>query len=55
MLNAVSRLWRDEEGQGLIEYVFILALIAVVVVVALSPIGTITEENIKSVGDELNK
>jgi pilus assembly protein Flp/PilA len=31
---------RDESGQGMVEYGLIIALIAVVVVVALTPLGT---------------
>ena len=33
-------LYRDEEGQGMAEYGLILALIAIVVIVALTALGT---------------
>ncbi|MGI6488866.1 MAG: Flp family type IVb pilin [Syntrophomonadaceae bacterium] len=39
MLNMVKRLVREEEGQGMAEYGLILALIAVVVIGALTGIG----------------
>lgn len=36
----VARLSEEREGQGMVEYGLIIALIAVVVVVALGPLGT---------------
>jgi|Deesub1362A_J573_1020465.scaffolds.fasta_scaffold00347_42 pilus assembly protein Flp/PilA len=39
MLNLIKRLFKDEEGQGLVEYGLILALIAVVVIAALVLLG----------------
>ena len=39
MLNLAKRLWREEEGQGMVEYGLILALIAIVAMVALTPLG----------------
>ena len=35
----VKRLARTEKGQGMVEYGLIIALIAIVVIVALSPLG----------------
>jgi len=44
MMEIITRLFRDEEGQGLAEYALILVLIAVVVIAALSFLGeTITD------------
>jgi pilus assembly protein Flp/PilA len=45
MLKMISRLVRDEEGQGLAEYALILVLIAVVVIGVLGTLG----DEIKSV------
>ena len=39
MLKMISRLVKDEEGQGLAEYALILVLIAVAVVTALGLLG----------------
>ncbi|MGI6327402.1 MAG: Flp family type IVb pilin [Dethiobacteria bacterium] len=39
MLKMISRLVRDEEGQGLAEYALILVLIAVAVIGVLGTIG----------------
>lgn len=40
MKQLISRLIRGEEGQGMAEYGLILALIAVVVIAALTLLGT---------------
>lgn len=40
MLNIFKRLIKEEEGQGMVEYGLILALIAVVVIAALTDVGT---------------
>lgn len=39
MLEMVTRLWQEEEGQALAEYGLILALIAVVCIAALTLLG----------------
>lgn len=39
MLNKMIRTLKDKRGQGMVEYGLIIALIAVVVVVALTPAG----------------
>lgn len=39
MKNLVARLRKSEKGQGMVEYGLILALIAVVVITALSAMG----------------
>ncbi|MDO9536170.1 MAG: Flp family type IVb pilin [Bacillota bacterium] len=36
MLQIITRLFRDEEGQGLAEYALILVLIAIAVIVTLT-------------------
>jgi pilus assembly protein Flp/PilA len=40
MRNFFNKLWKDEAGQGMVEYGLILALVAVAVVVVLGAIGT---------------
>lgn len=39
-MNRFKKFFRDEEGATAIEYALIAALIAVVIAVALSPLGT---------------
>ena len=39
MKNLIKRFIRNEEGQDLIEYALLIVFIAVVVVVALGPLG----------------
>lgn len=38
-MNLLKKIWHDEEGQGFAEYALILFLIALVVIVALTPLG----------------
>jgi pilus assembly protein Flp/PilA len=40
MKNILKRLWKEEEGQDLIEYALLVALIALVAVAVFPPIGT---------------
>ena len=40
MMKLLKRLWKEEEGQGMVEYGLILVLIAVVVIAALTDIGS---------------
>jgi Flp pilus assembly pilin Flp len=40
MKNIMNRLWKDEGGQDLIEYVLLVALIALVTASAFPPIAT---------------
>ncbi|MGI6541581.1 MAG: Flp family type IVb pilin [Limnochordia bacterium] len=35
MMHLLQRLWHDEEGQGMVEYGLIIALVAVVLIVVL--------------------
>jgi Flp pilus assembly pilin Flp len=40
MKNFLMRLWREEEGQDLIEYALLILLIALVAVSTLRPLGS---------------
>jgi len=41
--NILTKLWREEEGQDLVEYVLLVALVALLVAAAFPPIvGAIT-------------
>lgn len=51
MLQLVEKLYKNEEGQGLVEYALILALIAVVVIVAVTAIG----KKASNTFEEINK
>ncbi|HHW17282.1 MAG TPA: Flp family type IVb pilin [Firmicutes bacterium] len=53
MLKLLKRLATEEEGQGLVEYALILALIAVVVIVAVTDVGTRAKEIFNSIKDKL--
>ncbi len=44
---------RDEDGQGMVEYALILALIAVVVIAAVTLIGTNIKGKFNNVADAL--
>ena len=44
---------RDEEGQGMIEYALIIALIAVVAIFALKALGTSVSGKLNAVNNEL--
>lgn len=39
MLNLLRRLWKDEEGQGMVEYALIAALISIIAIVAINASG----------------
>ncbi len=38
-MEVLKKLWKDESGQGLVEYALIIALIAVVAVAAITLLG----------------
>lgn len=39
MLALVKRLWKEEDGQGMVEYGLILALVAIVAIIGLRALG----------------
>ena len=54
--NIMLRKWfKDEEGQGMVEYGLIIGLIAVVVIVALVALGPKIRDMFDQVNDELDK
>lgn len=53
MMNLVKRLWKEEEGQGMVEYGLIIALISVVAIALLTDIGTNLQTKFQSVKDAL--
>jgi len=53
MLQVLKRLVREEEGQGMAEYGLILALIAIVVIGALSGIGKDLGEKFQDISKAL--
>lgn len=53
MLNLLRRLWKDEEGQGMVEYALIIALIAIVVIGALEILGGNISALFTEIGEEL--
>ena len=52
--NATSTL-KKNNGQGLVEYALILALIAIVVLTALSSIGTHSNEKFEAISEAIDK
>jgi Flp pilus assembly pilin Flp len=54
MKNIVSKLSSNEDGQGLIEYAFILIFIALSVVIALPPLGASLVAKFESINGALN-
>lgn len=53
MTALMHRLWSDEDGQGMAEYGLIIALVAVVVIVALTALGGSLKNIFQSVSDEV--
>ena len=47
--------FKNEEGQGMVEYGLILALIAIVVIAAVGRIGEATNTKFNKVAEELEK
>ena len=53
-MEVLRNIWNEEEGQGLVEYGLILALIAIVVIAALTGVGTKITGIFDKVGSSLN-
>lgn len=52
--SILSRLYRDERGQGLVEYMLILLLVAVGLVLALAALGADVTELVESVTEKFD-
>jgi len=39
-MELIKKLWKDEDGQGLVEYALIIAIISLIIVVAGGPVAT---------------
>lgn len=53
VLDGVKRLWTEEEGQGMAEYGLILALVAIVVIAALTLLGNNIRSRFEQVGNTI--
>ena len=51
----MKRFFMSEDGQGMVEYGLIIALVAVTVMVALGLIGTNMETNFTSIADTITE
>jgi len=54
VLKNLTAMFRDDEGQGLVEYALIIALISVVAIVALRLIGNSASNKLTSAGNALS-
>lgn len=49
MLTVAKRLWQEEQGQSMVEYGLVLALVAIVAVAALMTFGDIITETFNKI------
>lgn len=54
-MNFLKKIWNDEEGQGLVEYALIIALVSIAVITVLGLLGTNINTIFTTVKDELVK
>ena len=54
MKNLFKRLWKNEEGQDLAEYALLIALIALVVIAAVTLLGTQIQTVFNNIANALN-
>jgi pilus assembly protein Flp/PilA len=55
VLNSLARLHKDEEGQGLVEYLLILALVAFAATAGMGSLASFLNQAFSAVGSLLNK
>jgi len=48
-----ARLWRDERGQDLVEYILLVTLIALAVMAGVEAFGTGVDQRLQEAGEEL--
>lgn len=53
IINMVKRIFKDEDGQGLVEYALILVFIAIVVITSMQLMGGQVKQTYNNVTDEL--
>lgn len=53
MLEALKRLVKEEEGQGMVEYALILALVAIVCILGYQTLGTNANTKVDAVAKNL--
>lgn len=51
----LKNFFRNEDGQGMVEYALIIALIAIVVIVALTTLGNGISEKFNQINDKLGE
>lgn len=54
MNDKALQVFRNEEGQGLVEYALILVLIAIVVIAAIKNVGSSTNTTFSTINSGLN-
>lgn len=53
MVDRIKRVLTDQRGQTLIEYILLVALLAICVIIALKFLGPVIAEKFQEVGDEV--
>ncbi|MGH9682731.1 MAG: Flp family type IVb pilin [Candidatus Acidiferrales bacterium] len=54
MKNLMTRLWKEEEGQDLVEYALLVALVALAAIVGMGTLATQINDAFSKVGGDLN-
>jgi pilus assembly protein Flp/PilA len=54
MKSLLSKIWQDEQGQGMVEYGLIIALVAIVVIVVLTTMGGQLKNTFTTISDKLS-
>ena len=54
LTNYMNKFFKEENGQGLVEYVLLIALLVIVVLGVLSNVGSSTQERFQEIDDALS-
>ena len=54
-MPVLRRFWQDEEGASLVEYILLVALIAVVCTAAITLLGTSAKTKFEATANSINK